>query len=166
MNDEQRSSGGGEEMVKGEQGLIGSMTQKSEASDADEGVQQSEAEAARELYTDPDEVIRLAKEDDMVIDFCGRWGARPYMKFTPYRNNRGVKIHMWSCISYMFKAMPGRALLGRPKFVWPDEIEGYEVASFTDEWVWSRVFRSRGVVLIPVEESPFAGGVIGGWLDE
>lgn len=118
-------------------------------------------------FPDPDPaLVDRAKETGEVIVFSSRIGATPYMKYTPYQTNRGVKVDMWSCISWIFKAMPGRALLGRPVVVWPDESDDYEVNRFTDEWVKGQVMHSRLIELQPPEETPFDGMALGGWIDE
>ena len=118
-----------------------------------------------DLYTDPDTVLEKAKTEDVVIDFVGRVGARPYMKYTPYENNRGTKVNMWSCISYTFKRMPHRTLLSHPTIVDPAECDDYNVRMFTDEWVWNQVRKSRGVELIPIEDSPFGSDFME-WYDD
>lgn len=118
-----------------------------------------------ELYTDPDTVVERAKANDLVLDFVGRVGARPYIRYTPYENNRGVKVNMWSCISYTFKRMPERTILSYPRIIEPDECGDYNVRMFTDEWVKGMVQNSRGVELHPAEETPFSGSMME-WYDE
>lgn len=121
------------------------------------------------LYTDPDEVLAIAKADDRVIDFKMRVGARPYLRHTPYRNARGVRCSMWSCISVFPKFVPGVGthdmVFGHPRIVEADE-SGFPVQTFTDEWAWREVNRARGVALRRVEDTPFGGPLFEGWIDE
>lgn len=109
--------------------------------------------------TDADQVVEQVKAShgDLVIDFESRIGARPFMRYTPYTNNRGVRVNMWSCMSVLGVPMPGKTLLFRTTTVHPDDYDdGYEdIRMFTSEWVWRQVYHSRGVAIVPVEESPF-----------
>jgi hypothetical protein len=78
-------------------------------------------------------------------------GATPWFRPTPYENNDGVLVKMWSCISIYPKACPGRTyLFGRRKPVWPDEHEGYNVRIFTKEWIKHEV--RRGGLMRPDRE--------------
>lgn len=107
-----------------------------------------------------DAVIRTAIEEDAVIDFGGRGGARPYMRFTPWWNQRGARNPMWSCISYTMKPMPGRTMLGWPNIIEPsrepsNEWGTYTPRYFSTEWVWAEVHKSTFVYLRTIEASPF-----------
>ena len=111
---------------------------------------------------DADEVVALAKARSLVIRFTARIGATPWLRYTPYYNHHGVKIHMWSGVSYTFRAMPERTLLGLPTIIDPRD-EGYNVRMLTDEWVWRQVFHSRMVDLVRYRDSPFQGPLFGPW---
>lgn len=124
----------------------------------------------QDLLHNPDEVIEKAKNEDLVVDFVGRMGARPFFRYTPYRNKRGVKCNMWTCISVFPKFMPGEnghhdMVFNYPRIIEPDR-EDYPVYIFTDEWIWEKVNRCRGVKLQPVDETPFGGPLFEGWLYE
>jgi len=116
-------------------------------------------------YPDHDDARRIvesAKENGDVIRL-DRIGAVPYLKHTPYRNNRGTVVHKWSCVSYTLKPMPERTLLNHPNIITPTE--EYSVGMFTAEWVVKEVAQCRIVKVYDVEDSPFSGGWIGGWCD-
>lgn len=102
-----------------------------------------------------------ASNGDKVIRLR-RIGACPFLRFTPYENNRGVRVHMWSCISITFKAMPERTLLSYPRIIEPDELDDYNVRMFTTEWVEHQIQRTREneAELVPVEETPFGGNMM------
>lgn len=110
------------------------------------------------------QIVSLAKEDDLAIRL-DRFGAVPYLYHTPYNNNRGVTISMWSCLSFTFRPMPGKALLNHPTIVKPEREGWDDVRILTDEWVINKLTKSRQVETIPVDESPFANKVVGGWDD-
>ncbi|MFB6197532.1 MAG: hypothetical protein ABEI52_04590, partial [Halobacteriaceae archaeon] len=61
-------------------------------------------------YTDIDwqtaeRIVQDAKANDKVIRL-NRIGATPFLAYTPYKNNRGATVHMWSCISYKLHRRP------------------------------------------------------------
>lgn len=83
-------------------------------------------------------------------------GGMPWFRPTPYRNNDGVVVRMWSCISVYPKAVPGHTMLfGRRSPIWPDERDGYNVNIFTREWVWAQLSKGTHVVVLRAEDSPF-----------
>lgn len=83
-------------------------------------------------------------------------GATPWLRPTPYPNNRGVLVRMWSCISAYPKTMPGRTMLfGHRVPVWPDEYDDYNVRMFTKEWVRAQVRKATHFEVRKAEESPF-----------
>jgi len=118
-----------------------------------------------ETYTDVDhtqarELVAKVKENDLAI-LLQRIGAAPWLYHTPYTNNRDVQISMWSCISYQFRAMPEKTLLGHPTIIKPEEYDDWEIRMITDEWVIHQVALNRGVNLISKDESPFANDIVG-----
>jgi len=120
-------------------------------------------------YTDIDwsqarEIVQTAKDDDLAIRL-DRIGAAPWLAYTPYTNNSGVTVHMWSCISYTARKMPDRTLLMHPRIIQPEDHESWEIRMLTDEWVIHQCQHSRIVKTKPLDESPFSGNVVGGWND-
>ena len=102
---------------------------------------------------------------DEVLVLSDRIGAKPYLRFTPYRNHRGVRVHMWSCISITGKVMPDRTLLFHPRIVDPARLDDYPLRMFTTEWVRQEARRSRLVEVEPLDETPF-GGEMMWWGDD
>ncbi len=83
-------------------------------------------------------------------------GAKPWLRPTPYPNQRGVTVRMWSCISCYPKAMPGRTMLfGRRVPVWPDESDDYNVRMFTKEWVRAQLRKVTHFEIHEAEDSPY-----------
>lgn len=117
---------------------------------------------------DADRVIEKAQEGngEYAIALSSRIGATPFLRYTPYYNNRGVKVHMWSCRSITPKAMPGRTLLlSDVNIIDPDEYDDYPLRMFTTEWVWHQVFRARIAEVLPVEDTPFGDANYGRYID-
>lgn len=106
-----------------------------------------------------DDLVERAvdSDGDLVLVFGGRIGATPYARFTPYTNADGVRVHHWTVLSVVPKAMPGRAMLFRPELIEPDESEDYPLRYFTTEWIRWEARRSPGMRLEPARETPFAG---------
>lgn len=100
-----------------------------------------------------------ASGGDLVL-LLDRIGAAPYMRFTPYENNRGVTVNMWSCVSVTAKAMPERTILMHPRIVDPSRLDDYNVRMFTTPWVRQQVNRSRIVRLFRADDTPFAGDML------
>jgi hypothetical protein len=108
--------------------------------------------------TDQEIVDRAIESNgDLVLDHYSRIGARPFTRFTPYRNNRGVRIHHWTTISISLKVMPERTLIPQPTVVDPHDYDDYPLRYFSTPWIRRQVGHSRGVKLVPAEETPFAG---------
>jgi len=109
-------------------------------------------------------IVQEVKENDKAIRLS-RVGATPYFRFNPYTNNDGVRIHRWDCISYHFERFAGESLLNYPHVVLPQNSDSWEVNSITDEWLVGQLMKHRegGIEIMPVDESPFAGGVISEW---
>ena len=97
----------------------------------------------------------IESEGDLVLDFFGRIGARPFVRFTPYENNRGVRCHHWTILSIVARAMPERTLLFRPVLIEADD--SYPLRHFSTPWIRQMVRRDSCVQLVPAEHSPFAG---------
>ncbi|ELZ05763.1 hypothetical protein [Natrialba aegyptia] len=95
---------------------------------------------------------------ELVLDFPARVGARPFARFTPYENHRGVRVHHWTVLSMYLEPMPGRTLLSEPHIVRPHEHEDYPLRHFSTPWIRQMVRRSRVVELVPVEDTPFSTG--------
>ena len=91
-----------------------------------------------------------------------RIGANPLLRYTPYRNNRGTKVGMWSCISYYFEAMPEATLLNSPHIVRPWEKDDWEINIITTPWVVHQLAKTPWAKLEvnPVEDSPFGGRML------
>jgi len=117
-----------------------------------------------ESYDGAETLVTDAKENDKAIRL-DRIGATPWLKFTPYTNNRGVTINMWSCISYKLSRRPGKTLLGLPAVVKPWDHDDWEINHISTPWVIRQVKQSRIVKVCDVSESPFRGGILGGWND-
>jgi hypothetical protein len=113
-------------------------------------------------YQQAREIVHEAKEQALAIRL-DRIGATPWLFYTPYTNNRGVAVHMWSCISYTFRKMPEKTLLTHPTVIKPEDYDDWEIRMLTDEWLVNQVHRSRIVKTKPLEDSPFDGGIVGGW---
>lgn len=113
-------------------------------------------------YEQARSIVQEAKDDDLAIRL-DRMGATPWLAYTPYTNNKGVTVHMWSCISYTFRQMPERTLLVHPTIIQPEEYDDWEIRMITDEWAIHQCQHSRIVETQPVDESPFGGRVVGGW---
>lgn len=96
-----------------------------------------------------------------------RVGATPFLRYTPYQNNRGTKVGMWSCISITGKAMPKETLLFRPQIVFPDEHDDWEINMITTPWVVNQLSKTNEsrVEVLDAEETPFAGNMMQ-WCDE
>jgi len=110
------------------------------------------------------QIVNEAKEEDLAIQL-DRMGGQPFLYYTPYVNHSGVKVQMWSCISYSFRAMPDKTLLVQPTIITPEEHDSWEVNQLSDEWVEHILTKSRSAKTVPKEDSPFAGDVVGGWYD-
>lgn len=83
-------------------------------------------------------------------------GATPWFRPTPYPNNDGVRVFMWSCISAYPKAVPGKTMLfGRRTPIWPDEENGYNVNIFTTEWVRANLRKTTHFEIHEAEDSPY-----------
>jgi hypothetical protein len=108
------------------------------------------------------QIVEQAKENESVIAL-DRIGASPFLKYTPYTNNSGVTVHMWSCISYTFTRKPDKTLLSTPKIIDPSDHDSWEINMITTEWVINHVTKSRIVKVKEKENSPFAGDIVGGW---
>lgn len=106
-------------------------------------------------------IVEDVKENGTVISLT-RVGANPMLRYTPYRNNRGTKVGMWSCISYYFDAMPERTLLNSPHIVRPWKLDDWEVNLITTPWVVNQVSKTRWgeLDILPVDESPFGGRIL------
>lgn len=112
--------------------------------------------ATRDLDVVDDAVEMVADAEGDLCIAIKNVGATPWLRPTPYPNNEGVLVHMWSCISCYPKAMPGRTMLfGRRKPVWPDEHDGYNVRMFTTEWVRAELRKSTHFEVRKADESPF-----------
>jgi hypothetical protein len=109
----------------------------------------------------------MAGYGDYAIRFPQRLGATPFFRYTPYHNNSGVRVNMWSARSITAKAMPDATLLfSNVNIIRPVEYDdSYPLRMFTTEWVWGHVFRSRAVDVLPVEETPFASGGYGRYVN-
>jgi hypothetical protein len=121
-------------------------------------------------YTDIDyaqarKIVTDAKANDKAIRL-DRIGATPWVKYTPYENNEGVTINMWSCISHQLHARPERTLLGFPTVIKPWEEDTWEVNHLSTPWVVKQVIHSRIVKVVPKAESPFTGDIVGAWYDD
>jgi len=110
------------------------------------------------------EIVAEAKDKGLAIQL-DRMGGKPYLYYTPYVNHSGVKVQMWSCISYSFRAMPDKTLLVQPTIVEPEQHDSWKVNQLSDEWVVHILTKSRQAETLPKEESPFAGDVVGGWYE-
>lgn len=110
------------------------------------------------------QIVENAIADDLAIRL-DRIGATPWLYYTPYTNNEGVEINMWSCISYKLHAMPEKTLLGIPTVVKPWKLDDWEINQIHTPWVVRQVKYSRLVKTKPVAESPFADKLVGGWND-
>ena len=113
---------------------------------------------------DAKELLRQARDDDLVVRLS-RIGATPYFRFNPYTNNDGVLIRRWDCISCHFERFAGQSLLNYPHIILPQNEDGWEVNSITDEWLAGQIMKHRkgDVKIMPVKESPFGGGIIPEW---
>jgi len=124
----------------------------------------SEQEYRDLSYAEAEQLVAEAQANEQVITL-DRVGAAPYLKYTPYTNNSGVTVNMWSCISYTFTAKPDKTLLGWPKIVDPADHDSWEINMITTEWVIHQLVKSRLVTVVEKDDSPFAGDIIGGWND-
>lgn len=113
-------------------------------------------------YAQAREIVDDAKEHEHVIQL-DRIGAAPFLKYTPYTNNSGVTVNLWSCISYTFTQKPDNTLLSHPTIVDPSEHDDWEINMITTEWVVNQVKHSRIVKVGPKKDSPFQGDIVGGW---
>lgn len=111
-------------------------------------------EAARDM-------VNRVKASREVISLT-RVGASPYLRFTPYENNRGVTVGLWSCVSVQFEAMPERTLLSSSRIVRPWELDDWEINQIHTPWVVNQVANAwRGRVdVLPADETPFAGEIL------
>jgi hypothetical protein len=111
-------------------------------------------EAARDMV----DRVKASRE---VISLT-RVGASPYLRYTPYENNRGVTVGLWSCVSVQFEAMPERTLLSSSRIVRPWELDDWEINQIHTPWVVNQVANTwRGRVdVLPAEETPFAGEIL------
>lgn len=101
-------------------------------------------------------VEKVANADGDLCIALKNIGATPWLRPTPYPNNRGVMVRMWSCISVYPKAMPGKTMLfGRRSPVWPDELDDYNVRMITKEWVRAELRKATHFEVHAAEESPF-----------
>lgn len=105
-------------------------------------------------------IVQEAKAEDKVVSISNV-GANPHLRYTPYRNHRGVVCDLWSIVTLSFKAMPGRTLLTRPTVVWPDE--EWEINYPTTEWLVAEIHNRHPakINLLDPDESPTR--VMGGW---
>lgn len=130
--------------------------------DLDEQTDRIEGDEIERLsYADAREKVEWAKRTGDVISIQ-RMGAAPYLRFTPYENNRGVRVNMWSCISCYFEAMPERTLLNASHIVRPSEHDDWEINQIHTPWVVNQLAgtpRAR-VDVVPVRESPFGGEIL------
>lgn len=112
-------------------------------------------------YDKAREIVEQVKESRDVIALT-RVGAKPYLRYTPYENNEGVTIGMWSCISYSFERAPERTLLPFPHIVRPWELDDWEINQIHTPWVVNQVANTWGsrVEVLPAEESPFVGELL------
>jgi len=120
-------------------------------------------------YTDIDwptarEIVQDAKDNDKVIRL-DRIGGTPYLAYTPHKNNRGATVHMWSCLTYKLRRRPNETLIGMPTIVEPWNEETWEVNHISTPWVVNQVQKSRMVKVVEKDDSPFAGGIVGEWID-
>lgn len=121
----------------------------------------SEATPETPTYAEAREIAHDAQRTGDVISLT-RIGSAPYLRFTPYENNRGVQVNMWSCISYYFEAMPERTLLNSPHIVRPWQKDDWEINQITTPWIvrqLTKTYRGR-IEVVPVEDSPFAGEIL------
>ena len=118
----------------------------------------------RPNYEYADRVVEDVRDSngDLVLQL-DRIGATPYLRFTPYTNHRGVRVHMWSCVAITAKPMPERTLLFHPRIINPARLENYNVRMFTTEWVKKEARQSRYISTVPVEDTPFGGEMM--WWD-
>lgn len=94
---------------------------------------------------------------ELVIDFPSRIGARPFARFTPYTNNRDVRVHHWTIISIIPKIMPERTILFHPTVIDPYESSDYPLRHFSTEWIRYEAYHARQLDTRPAEDTPFAG---------
>lgn len=108
-----------------------------------------------------DELVDRARDSggDEVLSLR-RVGATPYLRLTPYTNNRGVTVNMWSCISVTGKPMPENTLLFHSRIIDPTEHDGYPLRMFTTPWVRRQARHTRAVRLYAAEDTPFAGDML------
>lgn len=138
------------------------MVPVSEQSDAGSEQRREEAPSPERMsYSDARQLVREAKRTGDVIALT-RVGAKPYLRFTPYENNRGVRVNMWSCISYYFERMPERTLLNHAHIVYPWKKDDWEINQIHTPWVVRQVAKTwePRVEVLPVEESPFGSEIL------
>lgn len=110
----------------------------------------------REVEADVDELIELAIDRAGVLRLTHRIGAVPYFKYTPYRNNRGVIVDNWSCMSMKFVGLPGKTIRSEPTIVRPADTD-MPWRHLSTPAVRSVCRRSRAVSLCAPTTTPFAG---------
>lgn len=139
------------------------MSEQPQRHDTQSDITLGEGIPVRRQSGDSPDLEVVDKAVEMVADAEGdlcivmrNIGASPWFRPTPYVNNRGVLVKMWSCISTYPKAMPGKALLfGHRVPVWPDEHDGYNVRMFTKEWVRAELRKVTHFEVQEAEVSPF-----------
>jgi hypothetical protein len=112
-------------------------------------------------YAEAREIVSRVEETREVIGLK-RIGAMPYLRYTPYENNRGATVGLWSCISVSFDAMPGKTLLSSAHIVRPWELDDWEVNQIHSPWVVNQLTKTRRgrISIEPAEETPFAGEIL------
>jgi len=110
------------------------------------------------------EIVADVKANDKAIRL-NRIGTTPFLAYTPHKNNRGATVQMWSCISYKLHRRPNETLIGLPTVVKPWRHDDWEINHISTPWVVNQVKHSRVVKVLEKEDSPFAGGLVGGWCD-
>lgn len=126
-----------------------------------ESAQFTKQSPASTSYEEAREIALEAKRTGDVISLS-RIGANPYLRYTPYENNRGTRVNMWSCISYYFDKMPERTLLSSPHIVRPWEHDDWEINQIHTPWVihqLAHTYRAK-IEVVPVEDSPFGGTLL------
>jgi hypothetical protein len=110
--------------------------------------------------TAADDLVDQAIESngDLVLDFAGSVGARPFAQFTPYQNNSGVRCHHWTILSVWFEPMPERAMLAVPHRLRPGRNDDYPLRHFSTPWIRGIARDAQVLKLKPADATPFGAG--------